>query len=97
RGCRGGRPTARLHARRAAVLLASARRRDRPVRDGRHAVYVTDRRAELAANLAAVRDRIAAAARAAGRQPADLTLVAVTKTFPASDVALLAELGVADV
>jgi pyridoxal phosphate enzyme (YggS family) len=57
----------------------------------------SDRRAELAANLAAVRARMAAAARAAGRSPDELTLVAVTKTFPASDVALLAELGVADV
>jgi PLP dependent protein len=55
------------------------------------------RRAELAANLAAVRQRMAAAARAAGRSPDELTLVAITKTFPASDVALLADLGVADV
>ncbi len=58
---------------------------------------VTDRRAELAANLAAVRERMSAAARAVGRSPDELTLVAVTKTFPASDVALLAELGVTDV
>jgi pyridoxal phosphate enzyme (YggS family) len=55
------------------------------------------RKAELAANLAAVRERMAAAARAAGREPEELTLVAVTKTFPASDVRLLVELGVADV
>jgi pyridoxal phosphate enzyme (YggS family) len=55
------------------------------------------RRAELAANLAAVRERMAAAARAAGRSPDELTLIAVTKTFPASYVRLLAELGVADV
>ena len=58
---------------------------------------MTERRAELAANLRAVRDRMAAAARAAGRSPDELTLVAITKTFPASDVVLLAELGVADV
>ncbi|MFC9974024.1 YggS family pyridoxal phosphate-dependent enzyme [Spirillospora sp. NPDC127200] len=51
------------------------------------------RRAELAANLADVRDRIAAACAAAGRDPAEVTLVAVTKTFPASDVRLLAGLG----
>ena len=57
----------------------------------------TDRREELAANLAAVRERLAAAARAAGRSPGEITLIAVTKTFPASDVALLAGLGVADV
>jgi pyridoxal phosphate enzyme (YggS family) len=55
------------------------------------------RRAELTAGLAAVRDRIAAAALAAGRDPAELTLVAVTKTWPASDVALLHELGIRDV
>lgn len=55
------------------------------------------RRDELAANLAAVRDRMAAAAQAAGRSPDELTLVAITKTFPASDVVLLAGLGVRDV
>ena len=56
-----------------------------------------DRRAELAANLADVRARIAAAAEAAGRDAAGITLVAVTKTWPASDVRLLAELGVEDI
>jgi pyridoxal phosphate enzyme (YggS family) len=40
---------------------------------------------------------MANAARAAGRSPDELTLIAVTKTFPASDVRLLAELGVTDV
>lgn len=35
---------------------------------------------DVAANLAAVRDRIAAAARAAGRDPAEVCLVAVAKT-----------------
>jgi PLP dependent protein len=37
-------------------------------------------------NLARVRDRIAAAAIAAGRQPGDITLVAVSKTKPAEAV-----------
>jgi PLP dependent protein len=55
------------------------------------------RREELAANLEAVRERIAKACGAAGRTPDEITLVAVTKTFPASDVRLLADLGVADV
>ncbi|MEU6035006.1 YggS family pyridoxal phosphate-dependent enzyme [Actinomadura sp. NPDC047616] len=55
------------------------------------------RREELAANLAEVRKRIAAACAAAGRDAGEVTLVAVTKTFPASDVRLLAELGVTDV
>jgi pyridoxal phosphate enzyme (YggS family) len=56
-----------------------------------------DRRAEIAANLARLEERIAAACAAAGRHRADLTLVAVTKTFPASDVGQLAALGIRDV
>jgi len=55
------------------------------------------RRDELAASLAAVRARIGAAATAAGRDPGEVTLVAVTKTRSASDIRLLAELGVRDV
>lgn len=43
-----------------------------------------------------MRARIAAACLAAGRPADDVTLIAVTKTFPASDVALLASLGVTD-
>jgi len=54
------------------------------------------RREELAARLSAVRGRISAACGAAGRKPEDVTLVAVTKTFPASDVRLLSGLGVRD-
>jgi PLP dependent protein len=59
---------------------------------------VTDspRREELAARLTAVRERISAACEAVGRKPEDVTLVAVTKTFPASDVRLLSGLGVRD-
>ncbi len=55
------------------------------------------RRAELAANLERVRERIASACAAAGRPPEAVTLTAVTKTYPASDVLLLAGLGVTDV
>jgi pyridoxal phosphate enzyme (YggS family) len=58
---------------------------------------VSARRDELAANLDVVRRRIAAAAQAAGRDRDEITLVAVTKFFPASDVRLLADLGVTDV
>jgi pyridoxal phosphate enzyme (YggS family) len=59
---------------------------------------VSDQRAaELAANLAALTDRIAAACRAAGRAPGEVALIAVTKTFPADDVRRLAALGVTDV
>src|SRR3954463_14057195 len=55
------------------------------------------RREELAANLDATRARIAAACVAAGRPADDVALVAVTKTWPASDIRILAELGVRDV
>jgi PLP dependent protein len=55
------------------------------------------RTAELGANLAAVRARVAAACAAAGRAADDVTLIAVTKMFPASDVVALSELGVGDV
>jgi len=56
-----------------------------------------NRRDELAANLEAVRGRIAAACGDAGRATDDVRLVVVTKFFPASDVRLLADLGVTDV
>ena len=55
------------------------------------------RRDELAAGLRDVRARIARACSAAGRDASEITLIVVTKTYPASDVALLAELGVTDV
>ncbi|MFD7016552.1 YggS family pyridoxal phosphate-dependent enzyme [Streptomyces sp. NPDC059928] len=55
---------------------------------------MTDRKTELAANLAQVEERIATACAAAGRKRADVTLIVVTKTYPASDVRLLHELGV---
>lgn len=55
------------------------------------------RRDELAANLTAVRERVDAACRAAGRAPTDVTTIVVTKTYPAADVAVLAALGVTDV
>ena len=55
------------------------------------------RREEIAANLRVVRDRIAAACAKAGRAAEEITLVAVTKTHPPSDVEHLAALGVTDV
>jgi PLP dependent protein len=58
---------------------------------------MTDRLAELTANLAAVRSQIAAACGSVGRDPAEITLIAVTKTFPVSDILLLTQLGVADI
>jgi pyridoxal phosphate enzyme (YggS family) len=51
---------------------------------------------ELAGNLAEVRARIASACASAGRAADEVTLIAITKTFPAADVALLAGLGVGD-
>jgi hypothetical protein len=56
-----------------------------------------DRRAELVAALAATQARLAHACAAVGRDPRAVTLIAVTKGFPASDVASLASLGVTDI
>jgi len=55
------------------------------------------RREQLAENLRMVDERIATACAAAGRRREDVTLIVVTKTYPASDVDLLVELGVTDV
>jgi PLP dependent protein len=55
------------------------------------------RRGELESRLAGVRARISAACVGAGRDPGEVTLVAITKTFPASDVGLLWSLGILDV
>ncbi|ACU39571.1 YggS family pyridoxal phosphate-dependent enzyme [Actinosynnema mirum] len=54
------------------------------------------REEELRLNLAEVRARIAKACETADRDPAEVTLLAVTKTFPASDVRLLHGLGLRD-
>ena len=54
------------------------------------------RRDELAANLADVEARIVAACAAADRSRAEVTLIAVTKTWPLEDCRLLRDLGVAD-
>ncbi|WP_346072963.1 YggS family pyridoxal phosphate-dependent enzyme [Saccharopolyspora thermophila] len=54
------------------------------------------RRSELAESLRKVRERLDRACRAAGRRPDEVELLAVTKTFPASDVALLADLGLVE-
>ena len=56
-----------------------------------------NRRDELASGLESTEQRIAAACEAAGRDRAEITLIVVTKTYPASDVELLAGLGVTDV
>ena len=51
---------------------------------------------DIAANLRDVRARIDAAARRAGREPGDVTLVAVTKTHPSEVVRTAREAGVTD-
>jgi PLP dependent protein len=55
------------------------------------------RRTELATRWAELQQRVTRACQLAGRDPGEVTVIAITKTFPASDVALLAGLGVRDV
>lgn len=62
-----------------------------------HAPADAERREEISAGVGRVRDRIAAACRTAGRSPGEVTLIAVTKTFPVSDIRLLTELGLTDI
>ena len=52
--------------------------------------------AEIEANLQTVRERIAAAARRVGRNPAEITLVAVSKTRPVKVIRAAYELGLRD-
>jgi PLP dependent protein len=52
---------------------------------------------ELSSSWADLRRRVATACQDAGRDVDDVTVIAITKTFPATDVALLAGLGVRDV
>jgi pyridoxal phosphate enzyme (YggS family) len=58
---------------------------------------MTTREDELRENLRLVRERIEKACEAAGRSSDEVTLVAITKTFPVSDVRALTGLGVQDV
>ena len=51
---------------------------------------------ELLGNLDSIRARIDTAAQSSGRSSSEITLIVVTKTFPASDVKILYELGVRD-
>jgi pyridoxal phosphate enzyme (YggS family) len=52
------------------------------------------RKDQIHLNLELVKEKISAAAQAAGRSPSEITLIAVTKTFPVSDLEILYELGV---
>ena len=53
-----------------------------------------DRKSEIAVNLLEVHERIASAAAKAGRDPVDIKLIVVTKTFPITDLQSLYDLGV---
>ena len=53
------------------------------------------RRDELLRNYEAVKARVASAAEKAGRDPSEITLMAVTKTMPAEDVNVLIDAGIA--
>ena len=55
---------------------------------------MSQRAQDVAASLANVQDRISKAAAAAGRDRSEITLIAVTKTYPATDVEILRNLGV---
>ena len=57
---------------------------------------MSDRKAELSESLADVRARILDATAKASRRLEEVTLIAVTKTYPASDVEILHQLGVTD-
>jgi pyridoxal phosphate enzyme (YggS family) len=52
------------------------------------------RKDQILSNLESVKEKISAAAQEAGRAPSEITLIAVTKTFPVSDLEILHELGV---
>ena len=57
---------------------------------------MSSRATEISANLQAITARIVSAAESAGRSPEEITLIAVTKTFPVTDVKILYELGMRD-
>jgi len=56
-----------------------------------------DRLTELSLNWAAVRESVTHSCLSAGRSPDEVSVIAVTKTWPAADVRLLAGLGVTQV
>jgi PLP dependent protein len=58
---------------------------------------IVSRADEIRANIAALETRIAAACARAGRARSEVTLVAVSKTFPASDVELAIDAGMTDI
>src|SRR5215831_468857 len=93
---RSGRPAPARSGRPGGSVTWGAGRDDGAV-TGEKQLAGASRRTELGGRLVQVQERIAAACVAVGRDPREVTLVAITKTFPASDVRLLYELGVHDV
>jgi pyridoxal phosphate enzyme (YggS family) len=57
---------------------------------------MSDRKAELSCSLADVQGRILEATSRVSRKSEEVTLIAVTKTYPVSDVEILHQLGVRD-
>lgn len=57
---------------------------------------MSDRQQQLSENLTAVEERISAACKQAHRERSEINLIAVTKTYPVSDVQILFGLGVRD-
>jgi len=54
---------------------------------------MSNRKEEIIRNLQDVKERINRAAESAGRDPAEVNLIVVTKTFPVSDIEILRDLG----
>jgi hypothetical protein len=75
-------------------VISASRNEEAGVREAAAPGQDGERRHELAAHLAQVQDRINKACAACGRDAGEITLIAVTKTYPAQDVRLLNELGV---
>ena len=58
---------------------------------------MSNRLSDIQSNLEIIQSRINKACSAAGRDISEITLIAVTKTYPASDVDLLKQLGIENV
>jgi pyridoxal phosphate enzyme (YggS family) len=58
---------------------------------------MSNRLSDIQGNLGIIQSRINNACSAAGRETSEITLIAVTKTYPASDVDLLKQLGIENV
>jgi pyridoxal phosphate enzyme (YggS family) len=54
---------------------------------------MSDRKAEISRNLQEVKERINGAAKSVNRDPNEIQLIVVTKTFPISDIEILRDLG----